>query len=470
MVFYQDRHITLTLAFAGINSIFFIILFTFLNLTSVAQNPDENFQSVDKNTYLLYTQQNWDSLIKVGNFAINSGIDYFYLRQRIGIAYYNKENYLKAEQHFEKALEFNASDATTQEYLYYCYIYSNQKKEARILSTKFSASLKNKIQPQKNYLEKIYFETGPTFSNNIDKNQINRSVRANGLEYREQDLNDNKYYVHAGLELNISKRLSVYLGYAFLTISKLKQIYITTDIPPGNNFFGQLNNDEYNMFQNEFYGNLKYVFGNGFKITPAYHLVYVKFNTIYNNLDLTSFAPNNEYQVDTSFSNHIVALTLNKKCSLFDFGITSSWSGLNNKTQYQLGGIFSWFPRGNLNLYTTSSLVSAWQGKNNRFVFDQLVGGKVSKKLWIEGYVTLGEMVNFNEKNAFLVQNSGDKIKFRTGLNFIVLLSKKVELSFRYIYLQEEGYRVDYTANGNYNITILDYQNNTIIGGLKWTL
>ena len=165
--------------------------------------------------------------------------------------------------------------------------------------------------------------------------------------------------------LNISKRISAYLGYAFLNISKLKQIYNTTAIPPGNNYFGQLNSDEYNMYQNEFYGNLKYVLGSGFKITPAYHLVHVTNNTIYYNPDLTFFAPNNEYRVDTSFSNHIIALTLNKKYSLFDFGITSSWSDLNNRTQYQLGGIFTCYPMGNLNFYTISSLVSAWQEKNN---------------------------------------------------------------------------------------------------------
>lgn len=476
MVFNQGRHRTIILSFTGIISFFLIILFFLIGSNLFAQNQDKNFQSIDTETYLLYTQQKWDSLIKTGNQAIKSGVDYFYLRQRIGIAYYNTENYLKAAQQFEKALKFNSSDATTKEYLYYCYIFSNQKKEAGILASTFNTVLKNKIQPHNNLLEKLYLETGPTFSNNINNNEI---VRTNGNSNNNdptknrnwaQDLNGNKYYAHFGFELNISKRISTYLGYSFLSISKLKQINKSNILPPGNFYYYRLYSDDYNLYQNEFYGNVKIALGKGFLLTPAYHMLYVEYNTIY---PVTSFMPSLAADViatDTSFINQIVALSLNKNISVFNLGITTSWSDLNNKDQYQLGGIFTWFPKGNLNLYTTSSLVSAWQEEENRIVFDQLIGGKVAEKLWIEGYITLGEMVNFNEKNAFVVHNSGDVIKFRTGLNFIVLLSEKVELSFRYIYLQEEGYRVYNTTEGILNVSLLNYQNNTIIGGLKWTL
>ncbi len=84
--------------------------------------------------------------------------------------------------------------------------------------------------------------------------------------------------------------------------------------------------------------------------------------------------------LDTSFNNHVVSLSINKRVSLFDFGITTSWSNLNNKNQYQLGGLFTWYPKGNLNLYTTTSSISAWEDEENRVVLDQLVGGKVAQK------------------------------------------------------------------------------------------
>lgn len=449
-----------------------VLILVLLGLQSYGQSPEVNFQTIDKSTYLLYTQQNWDSLIQLGNQALKSGVDYYYLRLRLGIAYSNKGNYLKATQNLEKAIKFNNSDAAAKEYLYYSYYYSNRKKEARTLSSHFTTSLKNKLQVGKvKFLEKLYIETGPTFSNNIKQNQIQRP-RFNNNTSIEQDLNDDKYYLHAGFEVNLSKRISAYLGYSFLTISKLKQILFPGMFPPGNQNIGPFYNDEYKLFQNQFYGNLKFYLGSGFSLSPAYHFINVKYSTIYPDFQPDFVLYDHVIYLDTSFNNHVVSLSINKRISLFDFGITTSWSSLNNKNQYQLGGLFTWYPKGNLNLYTITSIVSAWEDEDNRIIFDQLVGGKVAQKLWLEGYITLGEMVNFNEKNAFVVHNSGDKTKFRTGFNFIILLSDKIELSFRYIYLQEEGYRSTslFGFGEDPNITTINYQNNTILGGLKWTL
>ena len=470
--FFNIKQLSIRSFFTGMITLLPFILFTLMSFTLFSQNSKDNFAATDKSTYLLYSQKKWDSLIQVGNHSIKSGVDYYYLRLRMGIAYYNKKNYRKAVQHLEKALKFNASDATAMEYLYYSYIYLNRQKEAGILSSKFNSSMENKLQTRKpSFLEKLYIETGPTFSNNIEQNRIQRSfIEFNNNTYKEQDLNDDKYYAHFGFEINISKRISVYLGYSFLSISKLKQIIFPGIFPPGNSNLGPFYNNEYKLFQNEVYGNMKFSLGKGIILTPAYHLLNVKFNTIY---PVTFSLPITLYdvmKVDTNYINHVASLTLNKSISMFNFGITTSWSNLNNKNQYQLGGIFTWYPAGNLNIYTTTSLVSAWEEENNRLVFDQLVGGKVAKQFWMEGYITLGEMVNYNEKNAFVVHNSGDKIKFRTGVNFIVLLSSKLELSIRYIYLQEQGYWISSSVEGGSNISQINYQNNTIIGGLKWTL
>jgi tetratricopeptide (TPR) repeat protein len=469
--FFNNKQLSIRSFFTGIITLLPFILFTLMGFTSSSQNSKDNFEATDKSTYLLYSQKNWDSLIQVGNRSIKSGVDYYYLRLRIGIAYYNKENYLKAAQHLEKALKFNASDATAMEYLYYSYMFSGRKREARVLSSKFTASLENKLQTGKiDFFEKLHIETGPTFSNNIEKNERKPSIGSNNMFRWEQDMNDDKYYAHFGFELNLSKRISTYLGYNYLTISKLKQIN-TPAIPyPGNNNANGLHNYKYDLFQNGFYGNMKFVLGKGFMLTPAYYMLNVKYSTIYPVITPPPLIYIDVIESDTSFLNHVTSLALNKSVSIFNLGITTSWSNLNNKYQYQLGGLFTWFPAGNLNIYTTSTFISAWEEKNNRLVFNQLVGGKVLNKLWIEGTITLGEMVNFNEKNAFIVHNSGDKIKFRTGINFIVLLSAKVELSIRYIYLQEQGYWISSSVEGGSNISQINYQNNTIIGGLKWTL
>jgi hypothetical protein len=92
------------------------------------------------------------------------------------------------------------------------------------------------------------------------------------------------------------------------------------------------------------------------------------------------------------------------------------------------------------------------------------------EKLWIEGSVLFGEMINYNEKNAYVVYNSGDKMKLRAGLNIIVPLSEKFEISARYQYFINEGSW--FRLNENYEPQIFnsEYQNHTIIGGLAWKL
>ena len=44
--------------------------------------------AVDEATYRHWMNREWDDLINIGNEAIKSGIDFYYLRYRMGIAWY----------------------------------------------------------------------------------------------------------------------------------------------------------------------------------------------------------------------------------------------------------------------------------------------------------------------------------------------------------------------------------------------
>jgi len=72
------------------------------------------------------------------------------------------------------------------------------------------------------------------------------------------------------------------------------------------------------------------------------------------------------------------------------------------------------------------------------------------------------------EKKTYIIHNSGDKTKLRTGLNFIVLLSEKIELSVRYRFFSMEGYTLWYWPDTTDVIEVNEYQNHTILGGIKW--
>ncbi|HTA27004.1 MAG TPA: hypothetical protein VK809_04410, partial [Bacteroidia bacterium] len=110
--------------------------FLFLCFTTKAQDTLTS-AGVESQSYSLYTQKNWDELIRFGNIALNKGFDYYYIRYRLGAAYFSKKNYRIAQVHFEKANAFNSTDEVV-EYLYYCYLYNGQYERARWLSKSFS--------------------------------------------------------------------------------------------------------------------------------------------------------------------------------------------------------------------------------------------------------------------------------------------------------------------------------------------
>src|SRR4051812_35293694 len=73
-------------------SLFFVAIFCVISSTVCAQAV-LNFQTVEDSSYALYLKKDWKGLEQFGKQAIKSKIDYFYLRERIGIAYYEQKKY-----------------------------------------------------------------------------------------------------------------------------------------------------------------------------------------------------------------------------------------------------------------------------------------------------------------------------------------------------------------------------------------
>ncbi len=473
-----------------------VLLFAFsVNLFS--QNTKPDFNSVDHQTYRFYFLQNWDSLIIVGEKALRQDIDYFYLRMRLGTAYYEKDNFSKSAQHFEKALEYSATDATALEYLYYSYLFTNRELDAKLLTKKFPESLNKKINPPKNKaIDEIYLETGPTSSNNISLNKKDNLMGKDSI-YGEHDLNDNKYYFHLGLKRNIGKRASVYVGYSNLSISKLKQIQVSElvksgyDTIPYNGWYYvdtlysktyDRFDHNYKLYQNELYLNANIALGNGFLLVPAAHLVQVQYSELHTHVDEVEFyaqsydtVPTTKYvprfhKIDTSFVNYVGWMALYKNISSYRFGLMGSYSDLNGKTQIQVGAEMVWFPQGNLDLYSVTNLTMAIENGRKRPVLKQKIGSRLSDKLWGEGLFSLGNMINYTESNAFVVHNSGDEINFSAGANLILSLSSKIEVTVRYQYFAQSTYWYKLFNDGIITNTTINYRNHQLIGGLKWKI
>jgi len=434
--------------------------------TTLAQNKTDT-KNVDIETYNLYLSGKWDELTEAAEDAIDNGIDFYYLRMRAGIAYYNMENFMSAVPHFEKALKYPESDSITNEYLYFSYLFSGRESDARVLSSRFSSGLKKKLNiSNPEVFNGIYTESGYTFNTNSSKN---KGMSPHGIQNNFSEKKDFSDLIYFSFNLShlIGNRLSLFHGYNFVSNKTIKQI--TEQLSGEREFSTGVN-------QNEYFLNAILNLGKGFELGSSLHYLNVKIDDMLTEFDTVNFSNPPLYSDFKKTMNDFVALiSLSKTAGTFKFRLSNSFSNLNEATQFQNTLDLLWFPSGNLNFYTISSatLLSQREWGNKEFkssgLFDQKLGFKVFSKLWTEVNYTFGDITNFNEENGFVVFNNTDIISNRFGLNLIFPLSNNIEIALRYQYFNLQLPEINYTSNTNYTITYLNNKIHKIIGGLKWT-
>jgi len=483
------------------------LLFATLFSIQAYSQESKGFEYYDSLTYNLYLAGNWKSLKSAGKDALTSGLDYFYLRVRIGIADYNLRNYRSAALNFEKALTFNSDDPAVLPYLYYAYLESGQVNAAAKLAAKNKGVLSEVQDDGLLGYKSVYAEGGFTPDNTptLSSSELmgNDSIYGETNIYREQ-----KYY-HAGLTFQPLKSIMIYAGFSKLNADKEKQFaYNLAQIQRDSIVSTPYSLDYYYSFpikttdtiipyriqQTEFYFSAGWLLGKGILVTPSFHLlggttknITAAFET-YTTSDTAYFLKSDstwhtfDYQAsrylltstENSYNNYVLSLSITKEMGNFTLGLNSTYAKLTaSGNQFQIGASLTWFPFGNLDLYSTTTITHFSSGNQNRIIFDEALGGRVLPKLWIEGSITAGNLSLFNEKNAFVVYNLPEIIRFRCGANLIYTLSKHIDVSLMYRFFTREYNYYQYTNDlvtdqPVMNTNSVTYNNYGIFGGLKW--
>ena len=134
-------------------------------LNLVAQEEKE-FNYYNNQSLFLYETGQWEQLIPLGKESLQQGHDFYYLRMRIGIAYYKLEKYRVAIKHFRHALRFNNNDPVALEFLYYSYLLSGQEADALTLYKENQQYLEKIDAVTTKLINGIYTEGGSKLSNN----------------------------------------------------------------------------------------------------------------------------------------------------------------------------------------------------------------------------------------------------------------------------------------------------------------
>lgn len=424
----------------------------FLLLVSLKLNGQENPEIVksDINTYRQYISMQWDSLIEEGNYYLEKGIDYYYLRVRLGVAYYMKHNYVNATRHLNKALESNPGDQFALEYLYYANLYKGDDFEAGIASEKLSPERKSALGIKKKFIEGYSADVTYSFSTN-EKIPAPDNASATGV----QQIPNNFINGNLTLKQMPGNRIKLIEGYTFLY--KNSDYYNKTT--SSDDFYSD------HILQNQIYGAVIFYPARGWQISAAYHKILVS-------IPVTTASGNGMGQRSTTsystLSNYSFSGSVTKSFGYFDLGYTYTGSELNYFNQQQHSFSVGIYPLGNLNLYLLNRLIvqndEAYPDTKSIIVGETL-GFKLSNHLWTEVNLLAGDIRNMSDYGSYFIYNDVNTLKLKSGISLLFPLKSGKIISIRANYAGAESNFSDATINNT-----IKYSSVSITGGISWNL
>ena len=411
---------------------------------------------VDGKTYELWTQGNWDELIQVADQALENGIDFYYLRYRLGIAWFQKKNFHKAATHFKVARNMNRNDNLLNEYLYYSLLYGGWTYEAEYLRLELPQNVQESLGIlMSNPLKQVYlaYSTesggGPSEMHNIEQTET--------LGY--QLLSKGHYLLNFGLEHRVYKNFWLHHAYNF--IHKDTYRFISSEI-------SEPSETELVLNLNQYYLGSTLLLGSGWELGFGGHYINLK----YDDFVLTTLQGRAVNRLVRQSQDHYVGFVRTKfKSTGWSLGATSIVGNLGSRTHFQQDVILELYPFGNKNLYSVSVFslqdqdVNS-QNENATIIVDQTVGLKVARKIWLEGFSTFGTLENFIQANGSILFNDTNVITQRFGMKLYYQLSTPLLVRVDFTRARKESKFVPSTSS--VVIEPIEYNVSSLTAVLIW--
>ena len=433
-----------------------IFFFIIIQQGLFASEPiDYKYVETLSKTY--FEQNDYKNLNKIGNLAIKHHIDYFYLRMRLGIASYNRKNYVKATNHFEHALRFNSGDSAVVEYLYYCYVFTGNENEAMRMAKKMPKTKQNRIKTLKpKIIESVSLQGAYQINSSYTK-QISETAIIPKFALK-RDLNKSFQFYTIGLNHHFFRRFTISQSLSILDMKNT--LYPFT--PIDSSFDG-------NTKQQQYYVMGKYSVCKNVEIGVGAQLLktatdWVGYNTT-----------NKTYEIQTSNpKSHLYFYTLGLRYKYLQLSFFNGFSNLNSKTQKQYTFSLFFFPRGNTNIYIGKEL-TIQQSESVSYFAKQSMGWKLPKvPCWLEVFFANGNIKNYSEANGSVVFNGKQATLLKIGSGLIVpLFNNKCIVNVNWIYEQKEPtlpYDYSFKSFSNPRVNLLNSNHQTFVGGITFKL
>ena len=416
---------------------------------------------VDSASYVYFINGKHQELVNLTKNALSSGIDSYYLRVRIGVSYFNKNEFYQATIHLRKALDFYPSDMYTKEFLFYAYLYMENLEEAKLTIAKMPFTYQEAFRKLIKLEKSIVLESGyqtTSYVNKQDssvflaKDASDTSLHGNGV-YAESDRMKSIQYFQVGVAYPITKRIKGYSGLSLVRNNREEHIYSKEYVWDNtNSVYKPILKDTthaYTLSQYQAYSGLTITLPKQFNLFVGGHYMYYTQNKLYARYNSTTYNYT-YYDSTTSRNNFVSNISISKAFGKLIPMLSLGINKIDAISITQYTAQTSYLPFGNFNVNITGGFSISTDKTASRKVYFVKVGGKITSKLWYDAYLYAGNLKNFTEGNAYVVYNISDKITMKSGLNLTYYINQRWSLGCRYDLLKREStYDRYYSSNGN---------------------
>ncbi|MBP7497369.1 MAG: hypothetical protein KA792_06880 [Bacteroidales bacterium] len=437
------------------------------------------YSYVDSLSYQQFLDEDYNEVIKTCRQALKAGIDFYYLRTRLSIAYYESRKYASALKHFLYAYKMNPSDLVLKEYLYYSLIFSLRRDAAYILAETFPESLKDKLNQNTKYplpntrssakFEAISFSGGYIFSDNSKKSDKNRSFAGDAL-YAENTLQGNTSFADLYLKNSFGNRLKMYNNIGFFNVRS----------------FGLIQHSKDTLTRNYSNNNINYTLGfdyNLLNIFPLRRSVSAThyplpatirhfsldcglwfmllsersnyFSSMFNDSAYTYFNNPHKYKAKAAGLSFIVRYL---KAGL---GFSIAVGSLSAVKQKQAQLDLSFYPFGNTGFYSNSGIALIDNDNKIQTVILQSFSGKINNIMRYEIKGSFGNHQNYIVQDAIFAYNTVEPVYITAEANLSIRFNNFTFIP-GYSYQQRESKYIKFNQTKEI-ITIKNKYNNHLI-------
>jgi len=415
-----------------------VLLFLIVKLSG-----QSDFETLNQQTYDYYLKGDYENLKKTSDIMISNGMDYYYLRMRLGILQYNLQKYPEAIEQFNKALEFNSSDTISREYIYFSYLYAGLNADANLYLKSLNDENKNYnlLSIKKSGLSEIFAAT---------------SAMSHDVTDYIPSGSSNLYYEAVKRDIVISAGFTNYIG------SRLKSTFIYTNYQKSGTVYSSsaLLGKNLDFSQNQLYARLSDYAFKGWEFSAFGHLAFYKGETsVQQQQGMRRF--NSETVIE-----YLGGVGISKNLWKIRSGANVSTSNFSKSNQLRGEAYLSYLPLGNLNLYfTLGGMYQTDKNWGQTYQANLDFGIKVFNFVWFELGVLNGNSF-LNARNQGSMMNNSFQIPATTFHGDLVfLIGEKFKISLSALYLQNQIYTWDLSTFTRQDKQLL----NSFGGALKLT-